>query len=504
MASAATLILGEGAAKKLHSLLFRIHDIELIFGVTDDSIAFGQQISKIKKVSVVYVGEADSAQAIMIRQMGAVICTEAWANDPDEILLKHFSIHAGKDKLYLDALSEDVDANLTYVIKLLKLLKKEKIKPEQTELILLGQSELDGVDLQATKKHYGYGIVKAFDQGELLSRLLLQKYPICDVISFDTYGKAMSDVDVLLVGFGKTGQEILRKLVANGQFFGSEFHAKVFDPNCNDMDGFFRMHYSSMLSTYDISFDDHSAQSKEMYEYLESHAESLRYIVVSVGDIKLGREIARDIMGILFEFGKELPVYQCFGDSVICYKRGGTQRWSLHDADILYGGTMDDFAKEINYFYNNKIRTQDDLWLECQYFDRMSCRASADYLFSLFERLDLGNIDELPADLMDTLARSEHLRWCAFHYSMEYEHMDEKCWDERALLYLKDIAEKGKSDIRISKDSTSKQHACLVGWDELDILSKKENDVTGGKIDYKRMDYDNIIAVFDIYKSNRV
>ena len=134
----------------------------------------------------------------------------------------------------------------------------------------------------------------------------------------------------------------------------------------------------------------------------------------------------------------------------------------------------------------------------------MSCRASADYLFSLFERLDLGNIDELPADLMDTLARSEHLRWCAFHYSMEYEHMDEKCWDERALLYLKDIAEKGKSDIRISKDSTSKQHACLVGWDELDILSKKENDVTGGKIDYKRMDYDNIIAVFDIYKSNRV
>ncbi|MBR6357876.1 MAG: hypothetical protein IKR99_06930, partial [Lachnospiraceae bacterium] len=56
----------------------------------------------------------------------------------------------------------------------------------------------------------------------------------------------------------------------------------------------------------------------------------------------------------------------------------------------------------------------------------------------------------------------------------------------------------GEEPLRIGKDPIHRQHACLIGWEELDMLSKKENDITGGNVDYKQMDRDNVNMLLGI------
>ena len=58
---------------------------------------------------------------------------------------------------------------------------------------------------------------------------------ICDAVSFDPEVRASQATECLLVGFGRVGQECLRKIVANGQFEGSTFHLAVFDPELENL-----------------------------------------------------------------------------------------------------------------------------------------------------------------------------------------------------------------------------------------------------------------------------
>ena len=86
----------------------------------------------------------------------------------------------------------------------------------------------------------------------------------------------------------------------------------------------------------------------------------------------------------------------------------------------------------------------------------------------------------------------------AFHYTMGYSRMSDEVWNERVEEYRKEAVLTGSGKTRISKDTINKRHACLVPWDELDLLSEKENAVTGKNVDYKQMDRDNIKAVLKI------
>ena len=244
---------------------------------------------------------------------------------------------------------------------------------------------------------YGFGSVKVFERPELVARLLMQEYPICDAVSFDSEGRATEATECLLVGFGRVGQECLRKIVANGQFEGSTFHLAVFDPELENIDGFFKLRY----------------------------------------------------------------------------------------------GRMDKLAVQINHYYCGENESAAKQWERCDYFSRMSCRASADYINSLLSRLSIGK-RAIEGKLLENLARSEHLRWCAFHYSMGYDRMSDETIKERGRMYLEDKA------IRVLKDTKNKLHGCLVPWEELDALSDKESSYTGKKPDYKEMDRENVRIVHDI------
>ena len=99
-------------------------------------------------------------------------------------------------------------------------------------------------------------------------------------------------------------------------------------------------------------------------------------------------------------------------------------------------------------------------------------------------------------EVMENLSRTEHLRWCAFYLAMGYTPMGEAEFSRRADMYRRGELK------RIAKNTEDKTHACLVPWEELDALSQRENAVTGGSVNYKAMDTDNVLAVPDILRQD--
>ena len=80
---------------------------------------------------------------------------------------------------------------------------------------------------------------------------------------------------------------------------------------------------------------------------------------------------------------------------------------------------------------------------------------------------------------------------------MGFSKMEDKVLKERAELFKTDTG------LRISKDLSLRQHACLVPWEELDALSDYENKVTGKNVDYKQMDRDNINVMIGLLANTK-
>ena len=163
---------------------------------------------------------------------------------------------------------------------------------------------------------------------------------------------------------------------------------------------------------------------------------------------------------------------------------------------------MDILAERINHYYNDPNGSVKEQWMNCSYFNRMSCRASADFLFPYISGLNICSLKELGSEKLENMAKTEHKRWNAFHFSMGYSTMNQKIWEQRAREYLEEKSEKGASKLRISKDTENMLHACLISWDELDGLSAREQKVTGHNIDYKQMDRDNVRTVIELLETN--
>ena len=140
-------------------------------------------------------------------------------------------------------------------------------------------------------------------------------------------------------------------------------------------------------------------------------------------------------------------------------------------------------------------------WKQCGYFHRMSSRASVDYLIPLLRRITaMNNADTLTPEQKENLAKCEHLRWCAFHYTFGYDVMGIEEFIERLKKQQAEIQDQGKSEITPRQDSEARKHVCLVSWDKLDDVSQAENSVTHGHRNFKQNDRDNIDVVMEFVR----
>ena len=497
----------------LRRFLLRFQNINLIYGINADTLAIVRELSEHKNGGgLAFVRrEGEDTLEKAAQKLGEVFDNDSAIDETGKNIVKQLHLRPGKRKICLYALSQNYDENLNYALFLSRCLERTGIRSEQTSLVMLGHESRDGKRLQALGSKYGYGSVRVADEAELSARVLIQKYPICNVLSFDKQtARAKEDVHFLLIGFQERGRAILRKVVANGQFEGSTFHAAVFDPDMDRVSGMFQKCYPAMLNQYDIRFYPFGGRSRTLYDFLDQNVWQINYIVIAIDDVREGRELALDISDYLEDRKNREDhedretsqnIYVCNSDGVFGYLTGecGVEMWNLHGSEFILSDEMDRLAMRINDYYAG-AGSEEENWKKCPYFDRMSSRASGDYLEPLLKAVLPENLtpEEVDAEIdkrVENLAKSEHLRWCAFSYSMGWSPMTESEFQARADQYRREKAQSGKGKIRIAKNAEAKTHACLIPWEKLDDLSAAESAVTGKSVNYRLNDTNNIRAL---------
>ena len=512
-ASAVIASLGSRLIRTLRMSLSRKKELHLIYGANDESVQFGREVLQKDNAMAVFVDAGkETAFDDAVFKMGSLLISAPDAKDPNAAFLKKIGVKPGKRRLHVYCLHASASANLGYAEKMRKALESAGVDPDQTSLTALLESEALGSSLQNTAQKYGFGSVIALERHELVSRLAMKECPPYKTMTFDENGKAKEDFEALVVGFGQTGQEMLRSLIENGQFFGSEFRAIVIDENYEHRAGYFFEHHPGIRDHYAIRFVAENARSMDVYKNVMRSIRHLNYCVVCTGNEKANEEIAAELSSHFRYQGIDAPVLECTskGIRIRSIKDGNVAYTGVMGAEILCNDKIDRLAMIINHSYHkNEGRTAKEDWEKCDYFSRASCRASADYADAFLyaagttrEEVLKNGWDPSP-ELIGNLSQTEHLRWCAFHYAMGYDTMPEDVFRNRGEQYLREVKETGKSSVRIAKDTTARFHACLIPWEELDKLSEREQAYTGKYTDYKIMDEQNVRALSSLVKEAR-
>ena len=496
-ASAAIVTLGDSAIRHFRLALLRRGNLYLIYGANGDSISFGSQLMKEYKDSVVFVDDiADPGSIRAIQAIGCLLLSSPSAVEPDESFLKSIGAASGRRRIELFALEKDLTSNIHYAGMFLNACEKAGIRPEQLGLTFLGYDEYIGGMFQAAEGRYGYQHVSVFSEQTLAARLLMRSYPPASALSFDAHARAEENFDVLILGFGGFGQTLLKYLIQNGQFAGSSFHAAVFDPKYEMVSGSFMHECGPAIRNLGCRIEFHASDSRsaECYRYLTEHRKTLRYVAVCAGVNAVNEELTASLQRFFFRNGISLPIF-CLdhgGIRVLSENGRKVDRLKIFTPDILVSNALDSKAVALNHFYcSGNGKSAEENWKTCRYFDRMSSRASADFIDSLLiaahtdREAVLSGSWHPDRESLENLGHTEHLRWCAFHYTMEYRTMSDAVFKARAEQYLKEKEAGVPKPIRISKDTEHRRHAVLRSWEDLDALSEAESAITREAVDYK-------------------
>ena len=506
MASAAMFTLGEEALRYLRMILSAKGDLTLIYGINDRSIDLGKECREAGTGSVVFIAEnADHTAVTDLNNMGMSVISGPSAVSSARSVMRRLRV--SRRSINVFAMDEE-DKDLFYALDLKNALKEAGVSPEKTAITLPGAEDIITSMLQVSADQYGYGYVNVYDSAMLSARALIKTCPPWELVRFGSDGRALEDFDCAIVGFGRHGQAVLKQLLMNGQFAGSTFHAAVFSPNFEKEAGYMKAECSSMFENYDIRSFNADGRSIEFYHYVDNRLSTLKLIAVCTGSEESDREISDNLMMYLKRRKAEhICVIRCGKDGVRYQETVGSPiiTADIYSLEYLSAQKADRDAIIINSTYDDSDRTDWEKWVACDSFSKMSSRASADFI-PAFIRASGMTADEVragnwppAADILEVLGETEHLRWNAFHFVMGYSPMSSGEFDERADIYRKHT-EKGLPGIRLSKDSENRTHACLIPWNELDDLSKKESSVTGREVNYKQYDINNVLIIPEIFK----
>ena len=500
-ASAAMVTLGAAALRQLRLLLSRRGDLTLLFGINDNTIAVGKECLARGGSSVVFI--AESAESTVISDlngmgMSVIIGQDAIDSGAETMRI----LHPKGRQVTVYALDPSEDQNLYYALKLKDALERLEVPAKNTRITLPGEEEILTAMLQVSPENYGFGYVYVYNTGDLAARAMLRLCPPWELMGFDSEGRAEGDFSCVVIGFGRYGQAALKCLVMNGQFAGSEFHAAVFSPHVMEESGYLQTDCAELFKNYDISLIAADGRSRVLYDYVNSHIDSLRLIAVCTGKEEMDREISDTLMLFLKRRQAErIAVVQCSRRGARYQETVGSPILTkgIYTLSMLSAEAADRDAIVLNAIYDDSERSDWEKWVGCDPFSKMSSRASADYLPAFLkaagrtrEQVLAGDWD-LPDTLLASLGESEHKRWMAFHFVMGYAPMSKKEFKANVSAFERLRAE-GKS-MRISKNALARTHACLVPWDELDRLSERENAVTGRNVNYKQLDINNVLAL---------
>lgn len=504
-AFAGTVIVNIGASmlSRLRLSLSGHGQLVIIYGVNDKALSVGKQLSEKRKTALIFIGKASDTERDDICSLGCIL----YANDdnlvPSVGVLKKLGVKSHR-RVTLYCMQDSASLNIIFAEAFMNAMEMLGCAPADTSLVIGGYEDTLENRFQAlTGRKYGFGNVRVYDEHMVTARQMICRNPPVDTLKFDSTCRAEENFEALIVGFGQSGTAALHYLLLNGMFEGSEFKADVFTSDGDDVFGSFINRCPGMEDSFNITFHNANAKSREFYGFLGEHCKTLKYIVLCCG--KSGNEeLSYEIAKFLRYRGIQLPVYCLTKDEYTEIKHWETlpANWKLCDSDVLISDRTDRLAMAYNHYYcRSNGKTMLENWLSCDSFSRDSSRAAADFMPSVLRiaRLNESTVVQnglaLSTEQELNLAKTEHLRWCSFHLNNGFSAMTKEQFDERCRQFSAERSAGCEKPIRITKDMERRTHACLVDWEALDELSKTETAITGQGVDYRQMDVDNIRVI---------
>ena len=344
----------------------------------------------------------------------------------------------------------------------------------------------------------------------------------------------------LLIGFGSCGQDVLQELICNGQFLRSRGQIVPFAVDVVEKDeavvGQYKRAHPGLCEMYHVNFKGGIRVETEEFDkwVMENIAKYGRIIVCLNGDA-MNMGIASQIVEVARCNGKSVKknvIYAKVSDHIRNMHAPKGRMWTIfsngsdigpEQVPIRFFGDLkniyrmseldaekaDEMAKVLNVWYcKGEIprdrQTIEDEWNKAPVFNQMSSRASAEghrNLLALlgYEAVSAGDLRpeaELPgalfegkSALVENLAETEHLRWCAFHVTRGF-----RCWDVLGSgLNVLDVDEIRKQNreglVRANQLAYAGRHADLVPYNRLpdvDLKLARLNDEACAK---KREDF---------------
>ena len=508
-AGAAISAIGANFLRKLRVFLQRSRHISLICPLNPKTLEFARELIGKQQDVVVFVDENPDNSCVEAAQtLGCVIRSDDDTINGTRNFVRSLGLSRRSRKMALYALSDDRFTNRQYACRLAESMQHQGIAPAQTALTIFANEDETRNTILSRDGSYSFGSVLCISQEQLAARLLMHKAPPWETVSFDAEGKATEDFHALVVGSGKVGQAVIKQIVMNGQFSGSHFCLTVCDPKFQDVSGQLRHESRQIFENYDIRVMNCDARSCQMYDFLLENAHKLKYIVVCTGSDDINREITRQLGHFLQAHNHATPIHICSRRGLQRITAAEAERWDIYACQVLCSNDIDKMAMMLNHSYCYNDKTPQENWEACDYFSRMSSRASADFAPAFLKMAGLP-ADAIPEgdwctpQQLENMAISEHARWNAFHFCMGFRAMTEEEYAVRCRIYLEEKAKNPGSRYRIGKDVPNRIHSCLIPWEELDALSAKETAVTGGNVDYKQMDRNNVLTLPALLKSVR-
>lgn len=283
-------------------------------------------------------------------------------------------------------------------------------------------------------------------------------------------GKAEPELDIVLIGFGKLGEELIYWGLQNNIFFADQrIRYHVF----GDCAGFISTHTEL----------EHI--SDKIFQHTEPWTDQVGFIekadLVLVPEQREQDALLKDLLFVtvrkdIYVFAPnaslfaELKKTEGFDRRFIIFPwQEESYKWENIEKDLLFKN-----ARAVNELYNRQVK---DLhpeyvkeWEELDAFTKYSNVSTADYdeiWRRILEYRDIPipeNKDGISAALRDEMAELEHIRWCRYHWLNNWKAME-------------------RSEGSPNKDKENRTHVDLVDYRRLSEASRdKDREIAKDRI----------------------
>ena len=474
-------------------------------------------------------------------EMGFIVIYE---NLDDAKVRASFAKRRFSRYLFLD---DDDDFNVRMAVSILNAFEDE---PPKRRIDLYVRTETERID-NFFPKNGGSGNddkkskvdLHIFNPADLMARHFISAHPMydCPPIAVGNGDTHRYDYNVLLLGFGWQGRELLKKCICDSQFNDRTFAATVIERDYKSKYGYYPVMFDECIKNYALTFNPHDdsqcphdvssdVNSDAFYRWFNDNWMRFNRILVALGDDKTNVEIATMIARMLTQKGKNrkecrelIFVHVSYNRKHDCHENGKAPFTlfgnveKIYTHDVVINEVEDHIAKMVNYVYACMDSRKEDFavfsdgdrmaaeagWKTTSLFDKDSSRAVAQSIKSFVHRTvetgkdgvrkeiqelsdkDMGGIVKHVTNDMEMLARNEHRRWNAFHYTNGIRR-----WSKGEIQPAG-----GKIRAKLCDDNDNPlKHGCLVDFKDLDEISEIVNGLRrkNGQEDKANLNYADV------------